>query len=531
MPETIGSGSAFLDYDNDGWLDVLLLNGKRLGGRKQKAEGRRQFSSLILYRNNRDGTFADITQGSGLDVETYAMGCCVGDYDNDGYDDIYVTTFGEPNRLFHNEQGTGKFRDVTQQAGVGDKRWGTSCAWVDFDNDGWLDLFVCNYVKYDIAHDIFCGERPHKSYCSPMGYDAESNALYRNNGNGTFTDVSKATGIAAHEGKALGVALCDYDHDGWTDILVANDTTPNFLFHNLPSPRRSSLVTRHFEEVGMSVGVAVGESGVSKSGMGIDCADVRNNGRLAVLISNFSHQMLTFFEEDATQLFSDRTASVGMGESSSPYLGFGLFFFDYDNDGFKDALIVNGHIKDDVERYYSNVTYGERNLLYRNRGNGTFIEVGRESGEPFRTERVSRGAAFGDYDNDGDLDVLIANNNQPAELLRNEGGNKGNWLQVEVRGSKGKQGEARGTNRNGCGVKVQVATGKTAQTDWVRSGSSYCSQSMTRLHFGLGKAQRVDWMDVTWMDGKKQRLTDVPANGRVVIEEGNSELKRLPPER
>jgi hypothetical protein len=526
LPETMGSGCAFFDYDNDGWLDALLLNGKSL-------EGSKQSSSLILYHNNGNGTFSNVTRGSGLDVEMYAMGCAVGDYDNDGRDDVYITCVLGPSRLFHNEGG-GKFREVTRQAGVDNQnRWGASCAWVDYDNDGWLDLFVGNYVRYrSLSDDKYCSLLSgRKSYCTPQAFEGEPCALYRNNGDGTFSDVSQSSGIAASLGKALGVALLDYDNDGWMDIAVANDEMPNFLFHNVSNPKsqipnpKSSLLTRphahtptrRFKEVGFEMGIAVAEAGNLKAGMGIDAADVSNDGRLNVLVSNFSHEGLSFFRQSDT-LFLEVASATGFREPSLLLLGFGLFFGDYDNDGWKDAFVANGHINDDIHLLQSNVTHGERNLLFRNRRNGKFEEIGRKAGKPFSYQRVSRGAAYGDYDNDGDLDVLITNNNDVAELLRNESP-KRNWLQVELRGKKGNEGEGKGSNRNGIGAKVRVGVGKSAQTDWVRSGSSYCSQSMRRLHFGLGDAAQVDWLEVTWTDGRKQRLTNVKANQRLVIDE------------
>jgi hypothetical protein len=528
MPETMGSGGAFLDFDNDGWLDVLLLNGKSLEGRRQKAEGRKQSSSLIshpssliLYHNNRNGTFSDVTKGSGFNLPLCAMGCCVGDYDNDGWPDVYITTALEPNRLFHNE-GNGRFRDVTAQAGVGDPRWGTSCAWVDYDNDGWLDLFVGNYVKYrSLADDQWCSLRAgHKSYCTPEAYTGESCLLYRNNGNGTFSDVSQPSGVAAPEGMALGVALLDYDDDGWMDIAVANDERPNFLFHNVPNTNLPThQLTRRFEEVGLKVGIALAEDGVPKAGMGIDASDCRNDGRLALLVSNFSNEGLSFFRQERTDLFIEASFRVGVGQPSFLLLGFGLFFGDYDNDGLQDAFVANGHVQDDINLLQSTITYAERNLLFRNLGDGNFREVGRQSGTPFTIERVSRGAAYGDYDNDGDLDILITNNNGPAELLRNEGGNKQNWLQVEVRGKKGKEGEGRGSNREAIGAKVIVKTGNVTQRQWVRSGSSYLSESMRRLHFGLGRAAQADLVEVRFPSGVVQRQQNVKANQRIVFEE------------
>jgi hypothetical protein len=507
MLETMGSGCAFLDFDNDGWLDVLLLNGKPLAPTTQPLN----HPTTSLFRNRRNGTFTDVTRGSGLDVEIYAMGCAVGDYDNDGRDDVYITCVLGPSRLFHNE-GNGKFREVTEQAGVDNKgRWGSSCAWVDYDNDGWLDLFIGNYVRYhSFADDKYCSILPgRKSYCTPQAFEGEPCALYRNNGDGTFTDVAQSSGIADSIGKALGVALLDYDRDGWMDIAVANDEMPNFLFHNLRHGR--------FEEVGFEAGIAVGEAGNLKAGMGIDAADVTHSGLPSLLISNFSLEGLSFFRpEDG--VFVEVASAAGFREPSLLLLGFGLFFFDFDNDGWQDAFVANGHVNDDINLLYSNITHGQRNLLMRNLGNGRFEDFGKKAGAPFMEQRVSRGAAYGDYDNDGDLDILITNNNDDAQLLRNDSPQR-NWLQIELRGKRGKEGKGRGSNRNGIGAQVRVGVGDTVQTDWVRSGSSYCSQSMLRRHFGLGDQTVVNWVEVTWTDGHKQRMTNVKANQRLTIEE------------
>jgi hypothetical protein len=518
LPETMGSGCAFLDFDNDGWLDILLLNDRSLAGTGGAANGRvspeAHMRTAALYRNNHDGTFTDVTHGSGLDVPMYAMGCCVGDYDNDGQEDVFVTTCLEPNRLFHNEGG-GKFRDVTAPAGVGDSRWGTSCAWVDYDNDGRLDLFVCNYLRFrSLNDDKFCSlVANRKSYCPPSAYAGEACLLYHNDGQGRFSDVSAATGIARHVGSSLGVALMDFDHDGWLDLAVANDESPNYLFHNVARGSGG----RTFEEVGVESGFAVAETGKPKAGMGIDAADYRNDGTLGVLVSNFSNEGLSFYRAEAGT-FSETAFASGFGEPSLLTLGFGLFFFDGDNDGSQDAFVANGHVNDDIQLVQSNLSYAQRPLLFHNQGNGSFLEVGRQAGAPFLQPAVSRGAAVGDYDNDGHPDILVTNNNGPAELLRNDGSAHRNWLQVELRGRGSLSGD--GTNRSGIGARVRVKAGKRVQTDWVRSGSSYLSQSMLRCHFGLGSARRADWIEVTWTTGRRQRLENVPANQRVVIEEG-----------
>lgn len=527
LPETMGSGCAFLDFDSDGWLDLLLLNDRPLqnAARSSREPSRTQnmgseMPTAALYHNDHDGTFTDLTRGSGLDVPLYAMGCCVGDYDNDGRDDLFVTTCLEPDRLFHNDGG-GKFRNVTVRAGVGDRRWGTSCAWVDFDHDGWLDLFVCNYLRFHtLQDDKFCSLVPgRKSYCPPGAYRGESCILYRNNRDGTFRDVSRQTGISQLAGNSLGVAILDFDNDGWADIAVANDETPGYLFHNLPA---SGAIPRRFEEEGVETGFAVAEMGKPKAGMGIDAADYLNDGSLGILVSNFSNEGLSFYRREG-DLFSEVSFAAGFGEPSLLTLGFGLFFFDADNDALKDAFVANGHVNDDIQLLHSNLTYGERHLLFRNRGDGSFREIGRQAGPPFTVPAVSRGAACGDYDNDGHLDILVNNNNGPAELLRSDGSSAGHWLQVEVRGRG-----AGGVNRSGIGARVRVKAGAGVQTDWVRSGSSYLSQSMLRCHFGLGTARRADWVEVTWPDHQRQRINEIRGDQRIVIEEGKTGYRRVP---
>lgn len=508
LPETMGSGCAFLDFNQDGWLDLLLLNGRPLAEQPTDspfARAREPSPTPALYRNNRDGTFTDVTTGSGLDIAMYAMGCCVGDYDNDGRDDVFITTCLAANRLFHNE-GQGRFKEVTSRAGVDDARWSTSCAWLDYDRDGWLDLFVCNYVRYrSLRDDKWCSSvRGKKSYCSPVPYDGEDCALYRNMRNGTFQNVSAAVGIAGHKGKALGVAVLDYDQDGWMDLAVANDMMPNSLFHNRGNGT--------FEEVGLESGFAVAETGRPKAGMGIDAADVSNDGKLSVLVSNFSYEGLSLFRWDGSG-FVERGMSSGLGRPSLFLLGFGALFCDFDNDGFRDVFVTNGHVYDEVEEVQSNVTYRQRSQLFRNQRDGNFVDVSAHTGAPFAVRRVGRGAACGDYDNDGDLDLLVTTNNGPAELWRNEGGNRGNWLQLELRGRGGGK-----TNVSALGVQVRVHADGAVQQDWVRSGSSYLSQSMSCLHFGLGRARHADRVEIIWTTGRRQTLENVTAGRRTIVE-------------
>ncbi len=521
LVETMGSGGAFLDYDGDGWQDILLLNGRPLG-HEADPSSQSNIPTAALYHNNRDGTFTDVTRGSGLDRPLYAMGCCVGDFDNDGDDDIYVSCALESGHLFRNEGG-GKFRDVTGPAGVRDDgRFGTSCAWLDYDNDGRLDLFICNYVQYSLATDHACYEGGKRYYCRPNIYKPDSCRLYRNRGDGTFADVTKQAGIFNKSGNSLGVAVWDFDGDGWPEIVVANDLSPNYLFHNIPDPKSTG---RRFEEVGLEWGIAFGEDARARAGMGIDVAEYRNDGRPAILISNFSGEPLSFFVNDGPEQFSDVAYAAGVGKPHLRFLGFGLFFFDYDNDGDKDAFVGNGHIEPGIAAFGGGSTYGQRNHLYRNDGNGVFTEVGQSSGPPFGYQRVTRGAAYGDFDNDGDLDILVMNNGQPAELLRNDGGNRQHWLQVTPRGRRARGGTG-GSNADGIGARVTVRIGARVQRDFVRSGSSYCSQSMLDRHFGLGDARKVDAVEVRWPSGTVDRLRDVPADRRITVVEGTGQPAR-----
>lgn len=497
--ETMGYGGAFIDFDGDGLLDVLLLNGRQLPGGTPVKD-----FSLKLYRNEGHGRFRDVSQGSGLDGKPmYAMGVAVGDFDNDGRDDIYITGALDPSRLYRN-MGGGKFQDVTRAAGVSNKgRWGTSAAWVDYDRDGRLDLFVCNYVKYATLKDdqpCFSNNRP--VYCIPSAYEKSTCVLYRNLGGGRFKDVSAETGIDQAFGKSLGVTVWDYDRDGWPDIFVANDTVPGFLFHNLGGKR--------FEEVGLPTGVALSEEGNPHSGMGVDADDVRNDGSTTLAITNYYAQETSLYNQASPAIFRDERTKAGIGGATTTVLGFGVMWLDFDNDGWKDLLQVNGHVQDDIQSREPQTSYAEPTLLFRNRGDGTFAQAG--AGEPFSKTIVGRGCAWGDYDNDGRLDALITNNDGPCMLWHNETKSSNHWVTLKVQGTK--------SNRDGIGAIVTVTAGKTKQRTMLRSGSSYLSASDLRPHFGIGPESRME-VEIAWPSGRIERFANLPIDRISHVREGS----------
>jgi hypothetical protein len=498
LPETLGSGVAWFDADGDGWPDILLINSKDWTPRGRK-------SLPALYRNNHDGTFTDITAGSGLDVEMYGMGVAIGDYDNDGRDDVYITAL-EGDHLFHNE-GHGKFRDVTKASGIDNANFGTSAAWVDYDRDGKLDLFVANYVQWTAKGDLWCSlDGAAKSYCTPESYKGTSSKLYHNLGNGKFEDVSKKAGVADPTSKSLGVAVLDYNGDGWPDLFVTNDTQPNKLYRN----NRNGT----FTEEGMAAGVAFGEDGVARGAMGVDAADYDRSGRPALLVGNFSNQMLGLYHNEGTGLFVDVAASSPVGRASLLTLTFGAFFFDYDLDGYPDIFAANGHIEEQIGRVQPKVQYKEPPLLFHNageRGKGQFENVTGRMGAAFNRPVVARGAAFADYDRDGDLDILVTTNDGPAYLFRNDGGNRNRWICIRLVGRK--------SNRDGIGAVVRVTSKSGKQWNMVRSGSSYCSQSDLALTFGLGGDVAVDAIEIEWPSGEKQKLGGVAADQFLTIDE------------
>src|SRR5215510_7336629 len=507
LPETVGSGCAFLDYDNDGFQDILIINST--GWPDQKGA---KNSYPALYHNNHDGTFTDVTKEAGLAIGMYGLGCAVGDYDNDGLADIYITCLG-PNHLFHN-LGNGKFADVTQKAGVGDRGFSTSAVWFDYDNDGRLDLFVCNYVEWSIDKDLYCTlDGKNKSYCTPESYKGQSPTLYHNKGNGTFEDVTKQAGLYDPACKSLGVALLDYDGDGKIDLFVSNDTQPNKLYKNNGNGT--------FSDVAVSAGVAFSEAGTARAGMGVDAADYDGSGHQSLIIGNFSNEMMALYHNEGTGLFIDEGPTSTIGKATLLTLTFGCFFFDYDLDGLLDIVAIDGHVADDINSVQPKVTYAEPPHLFRNLGKKKFEEMTSKVGPAFARSMVGRGAAYADFDNDGDLDLLITTNNGPAYLFRNDGGNQNNFLRVKAVGTA--------SNRDGIGAKVSVKLPSGAELrNMVRGGSSFCSQSELPLTFGLGKSDKVSRIEITWPNGKKDSVSDVPANQFITVQEGKGLISAQP---
>src|SRR5580658_7291157 len=494
LPETLGSGCAFFDIDGDGWPDILLINSKDWtpGGKK---------SLPALYHNNHNGTFTDITRGSGLDIEMYGMGVAIADYDNDGREDVYITAL-DGDHLFHNE-GHGKFRDVTKSAGIQNASFGTSAAWLDYDRDGKLDLFVANYVQWSPKLDLWCSlDGATKSYCTPESYKGTRSRLFHNLGGGRFEDVGEKAGVADPTSKSLGVAVFDYNGDGWPDLFVANDTQPNKLYRN----NRNGT----FSEDGMAAGVAYGEEGVARGAMGVDSADYDHSGRAHLLVGNFSNQMLGLYHNEGNGLFVDEAPSSAVGRSSLLSLTFGVFFFDYDLDGYPDIFTANGHIDEQIGRVQPKVSYRQAPLLFRNLGHSQFQNVTASMGAAFNRPIVGRGAAYADFDHDGDLDILITTHNGPAYLFRNDGGNRNHWLTIRLSGTK--------SNRDGIGSVIRVKGSSFTQSNTVHSGSSYCSQSDLAATFGLGKDTSAS-VEIEWPSGTRQSIGSVAANQRVLIDE------------
>jgi enediyne biosynthesis protein E4 len=488
LPETLGSGCAFLDYDGDGYQDILLVNSMDWPGH------RRSRSTLKLYRNNRNGAFTDVTKAAGLDVELYGMGVAVGDYNNDGFPDVLITCVGQ-NHLFQNT-GKGTFVDVTKTSGLaGRQAFSTSAIWFDYDRDGLLDLFVCNYVNWSSEHDVFCSlDGKNKSYCTPEAYRGETCWLFHNRGNGTFDDVTAASGIFDTSSKSLGVAMLDFDQDGWPDLFVANDTQPNKLYRNLRNGK--------FKDAALEAGLAFSNEGKARAGMGVDVGDFENSGRPGIAITNFDNEMVGLYRSPAAGQFDDVSLAAGVGGPSKTTLGFGCGFADLDLDGRLDLVVANGHIDDTVRNIRGNVGYAQPPHLFLNLGKGKFQDAAATNGGDFAAPHVGRGMAFGDFDRDGDVDILFTTNNGPAYLFRNDvqSGNKS--LRLYLTGTK--------SNRDAIGAVVRISHGGVSQMRVVRTGSSYLSQSERALTFGVGKADQVDRVTVEWPSGATQEFTKIP---------------------
>jgi len=491
LPETLGSGCAFLDYDNDGWPDILFVNGMDWAGHKRRR------STLRLYRNNRNGTFTDVSRAAGLDVELYGMGVAVADWNNDGYPDLLVTCVGQ-NRLFQNT-GKGSFVDVTAASGLGGRTaFSTSALWFDFDRDGLLDLFVCNYVKWSAEHDVFCSlDGKQKSYCTPEAYRGETCWLFRNRGDGTFEDVTAKSGIFDSSSKSLGVTMLDDDLDGWPDLFVANDTQPNKLYRNMRNGT--------FKEVAVQAGLAFSAEGRARAGMGVDAADFDNSGRAGLAITNFDNEMIGLYRSLGRGAYEDVAGRAGIGLPSRTTLGFGCCFADLDLDGALDLVVANGHIEETVRNIRGNVGYAQAPQLFANQGNGTFKDAASQAGQDFARPRVGRGLAYGDFDRDGDLDLLMTTNNGPAVLFRND----------QLAGHRAIRFHLRGTasNRDAIGASVRIFHDRSFQTRVVKTGSSYLSQSELSATFGVGRRDRIDRCLVVWPNGKNEEFRNL-ATGR-----------------
>jgi hypothetical protein len=487
LPETLGSGCAFLDFDRDGWQDILLLSGMDWPGHK------RQRTTLKLYRNNRNGTFSDVTKASGLDIEMYGMGVAVGDYNNDGFPDIFVNCVGQ-SRLFRNT-GKGTFVDVTKTSGLmGRQGFGTSAIWLDYDRDGLLDLFVCNYVRWSPEHDVFCSlDGKNKSYCTPEAYRGDTCWLFHNRGDGTFEDVTANSGIFDSSSKSLGVAMFDYDQDGWPDILVANDTQPNKLYKNLRNGK--------FKDVAVEAGLAFSTEGKARAGMGVDTGDFDGSGKPGVAITNFDNEMIGLYRALSAGGFDDVAVTAGLGTASKNTLGFGCAFFDVDLDGALDLAVANGHIDDTVRNIRGNTGYAQPPQLFLNSGNGKFRDVASEAGGGFEKPRVGRGLAIGDFDRDGDLDVLMTTNNGAACLFRNDQSSGNHSIRFVLMGTK--------SNRDGIGANVRIFHDGKSQSRVVRGGSSYLSQSELPVTFGLGKRDKIERVVIDWPSGRTEEYKNL----------------------
>ena len=504
LPETTGAGCAFIDYDNDGWLDLYLVNSGSCDFFDPKPALRN-----ALYRNNRDGTFSDVTEKAGVLGGGYGMGAAVGDYDNDGFPDLYVTQYGR-SILYHNN-GDGTFTDVTQKAGVAAPGWASSAVWFDYDNDGLLDLFVCRFVDFTKDKNKFCGNSAtgERYYCVPRVYNPMPSWLFHNNGDGTFTDVSKESGIADYHGKAWGVVACDINNDGRMDLFVANDTVANFLLLNQANGR--------FVDIGTEAGVALSAEGSPRSGMGVDAADYDGDGWTDLFLSNVDREMYSLYHNNGDNTFEDEALASGIGRTTRLMSGWGLKFFDFDNDGNMDLFLANGHPDDKVETHDNDVQYSEPMLLFRNTAGNSrqrFENISSQAGPVFSQRFAARGMAIGDFDNNGAVDVLVAINNDAPILLRNTAARENHWLGVRLIGKK--------CNRDAIGAKVTWKAGDLTRHIFKVGVGSYLSSHDPRLVLGIGPRRKIDWVEVRWPgpSGLVERFTAVPVDNYIVLEEG-----------
>ena len=499
MPETVGPGCAFLDYDNDGWMDIYLVNSGPCD-----FYAPRQPLRNALYRNNRDGTFTDVTQKAGVPGTAYGMGVAVGDYDRDGLPDIYLTQY--PQSILYHNNGDGTFTDVTAKAGVAAPGWATSAVWFDYNNDGLLDLFVCRFADFSKAKNLYCGygAANNRWYCKPTAYKPMPCWLFRNNGDGTFTDVSKETGISKPLAKAWGVVAADINNDGWIDLFVGNDTVPNFLFAN----RRG-----RFEEIGMLAGVGLSPFGLARSGMGVDAADYDQDGWIDLFVTNVDHEQYSLYHNSKDETFNDAAPGAGIAAATKMMSGWGVKFFDFDNDGNLDLLLCNGHPDLMVEQRLQDIRYREKILLLRNVGND-WKNVSAQSGPIFSRELAGRGMALGDFDNDGSVDVLVAQNDGPPALLQNNAGTKNHWLGIKLIGRK--------ANIDAIGAKLSYQAGDLIRHQWKVGGGSYLSSHDPRVVLGLGQHSKIDWLEVKWPEpsAKTERFTELPVDRYIKIVEG-----------
>jgi hypothetical protein len=507
LPETVGAGCAFFDYDNDGWMDIYLVNSGPCDFYTPKTPLRN-----ALYRNNRDGTFTDVTQRAGVPGNAYGMGVAVGDYDGDGWADLYVTQY--PRSILYHNRGDGTFEDVTEKAGVSCPGWATSAVWFDYDNDGRLDLFVCRFCEFDKTTNIYCGYGPThtRSYCKPTPFKPISCRLYHNEGHGTFRDVSAESGIAKSLAKAWGVVAADVNNDGWVDLFVGNDTAPNFLFANRKG---------RFEEIGALAGVGYSNFGLARSGMGVDAGDYDGDGWLDLFVANVDHESFSLYHNSHDETFSDAAPGMGIASATRLLSGWGLKFFDFDNDGDLDLILANGHPDLMVDRRMADVAYREPLLLFRKDGK-TYRDVSEVSGSVFSRRLAARGLALGDFDNDGAVDVLVSTNNGAPLLLRNRAAEGNHWLGVRLVGRK--------ANIDAVGAKVTYQAGELRRSLWKVGGGSYLSAHDPRLVLGLSKRPKIDWLEIQWPQpsGRVERLTELPVDRYVTIVEGEGKWRAVP---